>query len=84
MIFIISDKYEKISKEIGKSIERGTTGIYSKGMYTDKHRMMIMCISSRGEVIKIRQIANKIDPRSFIVISNVREVFGQGFKRAKV
>ena len=84
MIFIVSDKYEKISKEIGKSIARGTTGIYSKGMYTDKKRMMIMCIASRGEVIKIRQIANKIDKTSFIVISNVREVFGKGFKRPQI
>lgn len=84
MIFIVSDKYEKISKEIGKSIARGTTGIYSKGMYTDKDRMMIMCIASRGEVIKIRQIANKIDKTSFIVISNVREVFGKGFKRPQI
>lgn len=84
MIFIVSDKYEKISKEIGKTIARGTTGIYSKGMYTDKDRTMIMCIASRGEVIKIRQIANKMDKTSFIVISNVREVFGKGFKRPQI
>lgn len=81
MIFIISEKYEKIAKEIGKEISRGTTGIYSKGMYTNKDRMMIMCIASRGEVIKVRQIANKIDKSSFIIISNAREVFGKGFKK---
>ena len=84
MIFIISDKYEKIAEEIGKNIERGTTGIYSKGMYANKEKTMLMCISSRGEVIKIRQIANKIDKTSFIIISNVREVFGKGFKRPQI
>lgn len=84
MIFIISNMYQEIAKEIGKHIKRGTTGIYSKGMYTDKKRMMIMCIASRGEVIRIRQIANKIDKTSFIVISNVREVYGQGFKRPQI
>ena len=82
MIFIISEKYEEISKKIGKIIQRGTTGIYSKGMYTNKDKMMVMCIASRGEVIKIRQIANEVDKSSFIVISNVREVFGKGFKKA--
>lgn len=81
MVFIISDQYQEIAKEIGSSIERGTTGIYAKGMYTDKDRMMLMCISSRWEVIKIRQLVNEIDPRSFIIISNVREVFGKGFKK---
>ena len=80
MIFIISDQYEEISKKIGETIKRGTTGIYSKGMYTNKKKMMVMCVASRGEVIKIRQIANEIDKTSFIVISNVREVFGKGFK----
>ena len=80
MIFIISDQYEEISKKIGETIKRGTTGIYSKGMYTNKEKMMVMCVASRGEVIKIRQIANGIDKTSFIVISNVREVFGKGFK----
>ena len=82
MIFIISDKYEKISYEIGKEILRGTTGIYSKGMYTNQDKMMIMCIASRREVIQIRQIAKRIDGTSFIVITNVREVYGKGFKKA--
>lgn len=82
MIFVISEKYEKISEKIGKEIFRGTTGIYSKGMYTNEEKMMLMCVASRREVINIRKIANKIDPKSFIVISNVREVYGKGFKRA--
>ena len=82
MIFIISDKYEQISKEIGKKVLRGTTGIYSKGMYTNEEKMMIMCIASRREIIEIRQIAKKTDARSFIIISNVREVYGKGFKKA--
>lgn len=84
MILIISDQHEKIAKEIGKEIERGTTGIYSKGMYTNQEKMTLMCVSSRGEVMKIRQIANKIDKNSFIIISNVREVFGKGFKRTQI
>jgi len=82
MVFVISQKYQNISIEIGKQILRGTTGIYSKGMYTNEEKMMLMCISSRREVIQIRNIAKKIDPQSFIVITNVREVYGKGFKKA--
>ena len=81
MIFIISNQSESIAKEISQTIERGSTGIYSKGMYTQQEKTMLMCVASRGEVIKIRQVANKIDPKAFIVISNAREVFGQGFKK---
>ena len=81
MVFVISQKYQNISIEIGKQILRGTTGIYSKGMYTNEEKMMLMCISSRREVIQIRNIAKKIDPQAFIVITNVREVYGKGFKK---
>lgn len=80
MVFIISKDYNEISNEIGSKVTRGVTGIYSKGMYTDKEKMMLMCIASRNEIIKIRQIANQIDSRAFIVITNVREVYGKGFK----
>ena len=80
MVFIISKDYNEISNEIGSKVTRGVTGIYSKGMYTDKEKMMLMCIASRNEIIRIRQIANQIDSRAFIVITNVREVYGKGFK----
>ena len=82
MILIVSKNYEAVSKEIEDKIERGTTGIYSKGMYTNEEKMTIMCIASRREIIKIKQIAHDIDPQSFIIITNVREVYGKGFKRA--
>ena len=82
MIFIISEDYGKIAKEIGNKVLRGTTGIYSKGMYTKDDKMMLMCVASRREIIEIRQIAKKVDQSSFIVITNVREVYGKGFKKA--
>lgn len=82
MIFIISNKHERISDEIGKKLLRGTTAIYSKGMYSNEEKMMLMCIASRREVIQIKQIAKKIDSLAFIVITNAREVYGKGFKKA--
>lgn len=81
MMFIVSEKHKEIAREIGNSIERGTTGLYAKGMYTNEEKMVLWCIASRNEAIKIKQISQKIDPRSFIVISNAREAFGVGFKR---
>lgn len=50
-------------------------------MYTNKEKMMLLCVASRGEAIKIRRIATQIDEKAFIIISNAREVFGKGFKK---
>ncbi len=82
LIFIVSKKSEEIAEKIGKSIERGTTGIYGKGMYTNEEILILMCAVTRRDVSKVTEIAKKIDKNSFIIITNSREVLGQGFKRA--
>ncbi len=81
IIYIISEKYDKISNRILEELKRGTTGIYSKGMYKSSEKLMIMCIVSRREVAKVKSIVNKIDKQAFLIISNAREVYGKGFKK---
>lgn len=81
MIFIVSDKYKEIAKEIEENVRRGITGLQARGMYTNEEKMMLWCISSRNETIRIKQICKRIDRNSFIVISNAREAYGIGFKR---
>ena len=81
MIFIISDKYLEISEKIVEHVGRGITGIHAKGMNTNDEKVMLWCIASRNEAMRIKQISKKIDPRSFVVISNAREAYGVGFKR---
>lgn len=80
MIFIVSNKYKEIAKEIGDELGRGSTGVYAKGMYTREKKMMLLCVVSRNEVGKIKQITREIDSKAFIIISNAREVLGKGFK----
>ena len=79
-MFIVSDKYEEIAKEVGEKLDRGSTGIYAKGMYENEEKMMLWCVASRNEVARIKEIAKDIDPSAFIVISNAREAWGKGFR----
>lgn len=81
IIYIVSDKYLEISSKIAEHVGRGITGIHAKGMYTNDEKMMLWCVASRNEAMRIKQISKKIDPYSFLVISNAREAFGMGFKR---
>lgn len=81
LLLIISDKNEEIAEQIGEKIKRGTTGLFGKGMYTKENKLVLMCAASRGDIAKIKMIARKIDPQSFIVITNSREVVGLGFKK---
>ena len=80
LMIIVSNKSEEIAKQIDKKVARGSTGLYGKGMYTNENKLILMCAAYRKDVARIKIIAKEIDPRSFIVITNSREVVGQGFK----
>ena len=81
LILIVSDKNEEIAKEIGEKVQRGVTGLYGKGMYTEQEKLVLMCAVGRKDVSRVKIIARSIDPQSFIIITNSREVVGQGFKK---
>lgn len=79
LIIIISDKNEEIAQKI-QEIERGVTGIFGKGMYTKTEKLVLICVTPRRDVGKVMTIAKEIDENSFIIITNAREVYGEGFK----
>lgn len=81
LLFIVSNKNEEISLAIGQEVERGTTGIYGKGMYSGIDKLVLMCAANRNDVVKIKEITRDIDPEAFIIVANSREVLGEGFKR---
>ena len=82
LILIISDKNDAIAKEIGENIRRGTTGLFGKGMYINQNKLVLMCAASRKDLSRIKIIVRKIDPASFMIITNSREVVGKGFKNS--
>jgi len=80
LLFIISDRNEEISSAIVNEVKRGVTGLYGKGMYKNTDKLVLICAASRNDVYKIKEVARRIDKKSFIVVANAREVLGKGFK----
>ena len=80
LLFIISDKNQEISNAIVSKVGRGVTGLYGKGMYKNNDKLILICAASRRDVYKIKDLARRIDRKSFIVVANAREVVGKGFK----
>ena len=81
-IGLYSAKYEEIARIVGEDVQRGSTAIYAKGMHSNEDKMMLLCVGSRNEIIRIKKIATKIDKKAFIVIFNAREAWGKGFKKS--
>lgn len=79
MAYIISDQYKEIADAIMHQIGRGVTGVSATGMYSNSDKKMLFCVVSKKEIVKIIEIAQKVDAKSFVIISDVREVMGEGF-----
>ena len=80
VMYIISDKSEEIAEKIQTEIARGVTGLYGKGMYTGQEKTVLICVAGRRETIKLRREIKQIDENAFIILSDAREVLGEGFK----
>ncbi len=79
MAYVISDSYDEIAKAIMEKLERGVTGVYAKGMYSNKDKKMLFCVVSKKEIVDLTELVSEIDPKAFIIVSDVREVMGEGF-----
>ncbi|MEL7567764.1 MAG: YitT family protein [Dehalobacterium sp.] len=77
---IISEEYQTVSKELLARMNRGVTAFKSKGVYTEKEREVLLCVVAQSEVSTLKGIVYSIDPRAFVIVSNVHEVLGEGFK----
>ncbi len=77
---ILSDKSEEISKYIIEKLQRGVTGVYCKGMYSQSEKLMLMCTVSPKELPKLIRAVREIDKSAFIIINDSKEVLGEGFK----
>lgn len=80
MAIIISNRPANIRDKIISKLERGVTGFEGYGGYTGKNKDVLLCIISRSEVSKLKSLVVEIDPDAFIIITDVHEVLGEGFK----
>lgn len=79
-VFIISDHSEHISARILNNLDRGVTALEGTGMYTGNNKKVLLCILNRGQIPVLKNIVKSIDHNAFVILADVREVLGEGFK----
>ncbi len=78
--FIISNHTDIIAGRILNDLDRGATALKGRGLYTGNDREVIFTVVNRSEVSRLKEIVYEVDPRAFIILADVREVLGEGFK----
>lgn len=79
--YIISVEHEKIANEILYSLNRGCTELQARGVWSGNSRPVLFCVLGRPEVVRLKQIVAQTDPEAIVIISEVHEAFGEGFRQ---
>lgn len=78
-VMIISDKYEEIMDKLYESMNRGATILEGIGGYTGERRPVLMVVIVKKQFAELNRIITHIDPSAFIIVTDAREVQGEGF-----
>ncbi|KAA9006260.1 YitT family protein [Paenibacillus spiritus] len=77
---IITDHGEEIARLVTTDLDRSATLIPSIGAYSKQAKHMVYCVVSRQEIRQLSQLVKSVDPRAFVIISDVHDVQGEGFR----
>ncbi len=81
LLYIISEKHEEINQFILHTLKKGSTILNATGGYTKQPRPTIQVVISRSQYYELEKFTQKVDPQSFIIVVNARDVYGEGFKK---
>ena len=80
---IISRNPEPIRQAIIGHLDRGLTILRAEGGYSQEDHQVLLVVVSNRELPQLERIVKNIDPESFVIVSEVREVSGRGFSLTK-
>ncbi|MGE5527628.1 MAG: YitT family protein [Patescibacteria group bacterium] len=77
---IISDAAPAIGAALLHELQRGVTGLDGRGLFSGLYKEVLLCVISRSEEARLKEIVHRLDARAFVIITGVHEVLGEGFK----
>lgn len=81
--YIITNVADALGDAINHELGRGATQIEASGVYTGERRGMLWVVLSRNELDDLKQIVHAVDPSAFMVVTDVHEAIGEGFKEMR-
>lgn len=78
--YIISEEPEKVRSAITKELNRGLTILDGKGGYTKTSKEVLFVVVTKKQELFLNRLVKDVDPEAFVIVSDVKEVYGKGFK----
>ena len=80
-VIIVSKKYSEIAEAIAEQLGHSLTFLAGKGSFSQQDLQVIYCVITRLELARLKTLVQEIDPKAFISIANVADVYGEGFRK---
>ncbi len=77
--YLISEKSVELDQAINGVMHRGVTLLHGEGGYTGAPRNVLLCVIKRRQITDLRKLVKAIDPNAFFVVTDAKDVFGNGF-----
>lgn len=81
VVLIITSEYDRIAREVGDKLRRGTTFLYGQGAYSGKETKVVLTAVKRQQLAELKEMVTDIDPKAFIIVQEAHQVLGDGFAR---
>lgn len=74
-VMIITEKADAVTDALTEAFETGATIMPARGGYSKTEKNVVYFIVNRFQIAKMRNIVHTIDPKAFMTISEVADVF---------
>lgn len=82
-IIIISPAYDEIRREILDALDGGATMLNIETGYAAQQQKAVFCVAYAKKYPAVRDAALRVDPKAFIVTTDVKNVNGKGYTIAR-
>ena len=77
--YIITDRSDEIKDGIVNGLHRGVTFLHGEGAWSGQEKNVILCVIKQSQIVELKHLVGAVDPAAFVIVSDSREVFGNGF-----
>lgn len=82
--YIISDEVDTIRGEVFERLDRGVTFLKGISGFNQRDIKVLWVVLNRRQVPELTDIVREIDPEAFMILTDVYDVLGYGFKSRKI
>ncbi|MCB5259192.1 MAG: YitT family protein [Candidatus Cloacimonetes bacterium] len=83
-VYIISDHVDEIRGIIFDRLQRGVTLLKGMSGFNQRDINVIFCVMNRRQVPILTDLVKEIDPDAFMILTDVYDVMGYGFKSRNI